>query len=154
MLGLIIAVPVLLAMLFLVITAWVSNEATVWILVPPLAVLGAALIVFAVRALRVSRVTVRSLAILGTLELAIVVFLLAASRPITGGTITGAVISLAAACVSFWTAYRVRQALDQPAPAVAASRKPSPISITVRKPGSSPPPAGKPTGKPRSKRKT
>lgn len=143
-------------MVFLVVTAWVSNEAKVWILVAPLAILGAALTVFAVLALRPARVSVRSLVILGALELGVVIFLLAASRPITGGTITGALISLVAAAITFWAAFRARAAARLPAPTVVAGpRKPAPISVTIRKPAGSAagnrPATGKPTG--RSKRK-
>jgi hypothetical protein len=133
-LGLIVAVPVLLAMLFLVVLAWARDEASVWILVPPLAILGAALVIFGVRALRPALATFRSLAILGALELAVVVFLLAASRPITGGTVTGAVISAVAAGVAFWAASRARLARNQPVADAQIRRKPGPISISVRRP--------------------
>ena len=140
-----------LAVFFLMVLAWVGNETGLWIMVPPLAILGAALTIFAVRALRPALATFLSLAILGALELVIVIFLLAASRPITGGTITGAVISLVAAGIAFWAALRAYATRNQPATTiVTAPRKSAPFSITVRKPAGATP-GGKPAaGQPRA----
>ena len=132
-LGLIVAVPVTLAVFFLMVLAWVGNETGLWIIVPPLAILGAALTIFAVRALRAHLATYPTLAILGTLELAVAIFLLAASRPVTGGTITGAVVSVVAAAVAFWAAFRAFVNRHQPV-VVPAPRKLSPVSVTIRKP--------------------
>lgn len=153
-LGLVVAVPVTLAVFFLMVLAWVGNETGLWILVPPLAILAAALTIFAVRSLRRALATWISLAILGALELVVGIFLLAASRPITGGTITGAVISLVAAGIAFWAAVRAYATRNQPV-ATIAPRKAAPFSITVRKPASATPSGKPPTGQPssRSKRK-
>ena len=133
-LGLVVAVPVTLAVFFLMVLAWVGNETGLWIMVPPLAIVGAALTIFAVRALRPALATFLTLAILGTLELVIVIFLLAASRPITGGTITGAVIGLIAAGIAYAAALRAHATRNQPTAVVSGPRKPAPFSITVRKP--------------------
>lgn len=156
-LGLVVAVPVTLAVFFLMVIAWVGNETGLWILVPPLAILAAALTVFAVRALRPALATSLSLAILGALELVVVIFLLAASRPVTGGTVTGAAISLLAAGFACWAAFRAYTSRHLPAaPVVMAPRRSAPFSITVRKPAN-PAPGGKPAGpsssQTRSKRK-
>lgn len=132
-LGLIVAVPVTLAVFFLMVLAWVGNEVGLWILVPPLAILGAALTIFAVRALRAHLATYLTLAILGALELVVAVFLLAASRPITGGTITGAVVSIVAAGVAFVAAFRAYANRNEPI-VLPAPRKLSPVSVTIRKP--------------------
>ena len=150
-LGLVVAVPVTLAVFFLMVLAWVGNETGLWILVPPLAILAAALTIFAVRALRRALATWISLAILGGLELVIVIFLVTASRPITGGTITGAVISLVAAGVAFWAAVRAYATRNQPAVVAISPRKPALFSITVRKPASATP-GGKPATGQRSSR--
>lgn len=135
MLGLVVALPVTLAVFFLMVLAWVGQQTALWILVPPLAIVGAALTIFGVRALRPLLATVRSLAVLGGLELVVGVFLLVASRPITGGTIVGAVISFVAAAVAFWAAVRAHATRNQPAASVPArSRRSGPISISVRRP--------------------
>jgi hypothetical protein len=136
-LGLIVAVPVTLAVFFLMVLAWVANETGLWIMVPPLAILGAALTIFAVRALRAHLATYPTLAILGALELVIAVFLLAASRPVTGGTITGAVVSIVAAGVAFWAAFRAYANRHQPVVA-PPPRRISPVSVTIRKPPNAP----------------
>ncbi len=125
--------------------AWVGNETGLWILVPPLAILAAALTVFAVRALRAHLATWPTLAILGALELVIAIFLLAASRPVTGGTITGAVVSIVAAGVAFFASFRAYANRHQPI-VVPPPRKLSPVSVTIRKPANA-------TSKPTKRRK-
>lgn len=101
MLGLVVALPVILAVAFLMVLAFTGNEAGLWLIIPPLAVLGALLIAVAARALRAGRATVLSLAILGVIELALGIFVLAATRPLTGGALTGGIVAFIAAAVSF-----------------------------------------------------
>ena len=131
-LGLIVAVPVTLAVFFLVVLAWVANETGLWILVPPLATLGAALTVFAVRALRAHLATYLTLAILAALELVVGIFLLVASRPVTGGTIVGAIVAFVAAVVAIMASVRRYATRNQPV--VVPPRGLGPVSVIIRKP--------------------
>jgi hypothetical protein len=132
-LGLIVALPVTLAVFFLMVLAWVGNETVLWILIPPLAILGAALTIFAVRALRAHLATALTLGILAALELVVVVFLLVASRPVTGGTIVGAIVAFVAAMVAVVAAVQRYSNRHQPVLA-PPPRRSSPVSVTIRKP--------------------
>ncbi len=136
-LGLIVAVPVTLAVFFLMVLAWVGNETGLWIMVPPLAILAAALTIFAVRALRAHLATYLTLAILAALELVVAIFLLVASRPITGGTIVGATVAFVAALVAAVASVQRYGTRHQPV-VVPPPRKLSPISVTIRKPANAP----------------
>jgi hypothetical protein len=136
---LVVAVPVILAVCFLMVVAWAGGELRLWFIIPPLAILGALQLAVAIRALQPARVTVLSLAILGIVELALGIFVLAATSPLTGGAVTGGVIALIAAVVSFAAAYRMHLAGG----AVARTGG-SAISISVRTPAKGP--SGQRTG--------
>ena len=107
-LGLVVALPVILAVAFLMVLAFTAGEPRLWIVIPPLAVLGGLLIAMAVRALRAGRATVLSLSVLGVIELALGIFVLAATSPLTGSALTGGIVALIAAAVSFTAAVRAR----------------------------------------------
>ena len=100
--------PVILAVCFLMVVAWTGGELRLWFIIPPLTILGALQLAVAIRALQPARVSVWSLAILGVVELAIGIFVLAATSPLTSGAVTGGVIALIAAVISFAAAFRMR----------------------------------------------
>ncbi len=132
-LGLVVAVPVILAVCFLMVVAWSGGELRLWFIIPPLTVLGALQLAVAIRALQPARVSVWSLAILGMVELAIGIFVLAATSPLTSGAVTGGVIALIAAVVSFAAAFRMHLAGG-----AVAQPGGSAISISVRAPAKGP----------------
>jgi len=129
----VVAVPVILAVCFLMVVAWAGGELRLWFIIPPLAILGALQLAVAIRALQPTRVTMLSLAILGIVELALGIFVLAATSPLTGGAVTGGVIALIAAVVSFAAAFRMRLAGG-----AVAQPGGSAISISVRAPAKGP----------------
>jgi len=135
----VVAVPVILAVCFLMVVAWVGGELRLWFIIPPLTILGALQLAVAIRALQPARVTVLSLAILGIVELALGIFVLAATSPLTSGAVTGGVIALIAAVVSFAAAFRMRLAGG-----AVAQPGGSAISISVRAPAKGP--SGQRTG--------
>ena len=135
-LGLVVAVPVTLAVFFLMVLAWVGNETGLWILVPPLAIrrrrpddLRRPVPPAGAGDIRIS------LAILGALELVVVIFLLGRVPPDhrrhdhRRGDRAGQRLELPTAALR---AYATR--ISQPSPWSPAPRKPAPFSITVRKP--------------------
>jgi len=67
----VVAVPVILAVCFLMVVAWAGGELRLWFIIPPLTILGALQLAVAIRALQPARVSVLSLAILGIVELAL-----------------------------------------------------------------------------------
>jgi hypothetical protein len=129
-----VAVPVILAVCFLMVVAWSGGELRLWFIIPPLTILGALQLAVAIRALQPARVSVLSLAIMGVVELALGIFVLVATSPLTGGAVTGGVIALIAAVVSFAAAYRIHLAGG----AVGPSPTGSAISISIRTPAKGP----------------
>jgi len=135
-LGLIVAVPVILAVFFIFALAWLYGDNSLLMLAIPLGVLAMLQTTLAIFALVPRRATFLALTLLGAVELIVGTVLLLVPTDGYEGTAGAIVVYLIAAAVALFTAVRLYLCGGRPGPPMVGSvRRAGSISVTVRKPG-------------------